>query len=262
MIIYLDLIFFLNFFFDSILLLIVNIVLKRNMSLKRIFLGALVGSLSIFLLFIKISSLSLFLFKIIISIIMILVTFGYKDKKYTINNIGYLYIVSIILGGFLYFLNLEFSYKNEGLIFYNNGLSINFIVLIVSSPIILYLYIKQNRKLKLNYSNYYKTEIYLNNRVIEVNGYLDTGNNLKDPYFNKPIILLEKEMLKGIKIDKFIIVPYKSLNNNGILKCVKVEKVVINGKESNKVLVGLSNFKFNMDGIKCILNNELMEGLK
>ena len=67
---------------------------------------------------------------------------------------------SIILGGFLYFFNIQFSYKNNGLVFYHDKLSINFIVLILLSPLITYTYIKQCKSLKNNYNYYYKIEIY------------------------------------------------------------------------------------------------------
>jgi len=63
---------------------------------------------------------------------------------------------SVILGGFLYFLDTEFSYKHEGLIFYFNALSINFILLLIISPIILYLYIRCLKKYKATYNYIYK----------------------------------------------------------------------------------------------------------
>ena len=130
--IYLDLVLLLNFFMDLLLLTTVSVVLKRNVKFYRLLLGAFLGALSIFLLFIKINSLTLFIIKIIISFIMIFTSFGFKDIKYTSRNMLYLYITSIILGGFLYYLNLEFSYKNSGIVFYHNGLSVNYIFLIES----------------------------------------------------------------------------------------------------------------------------------
>ena len=84
---------------------------------------------------------------------MVLITFNFKNIRYTLKNLFYLYITSVVLGGFLYFLNIEFSYKQVGLVFYHNGLSINFIVLIIASPIILFAYVKQAIYLKNNYSN-------------------------------------------------------------------------------------------------------------
>ena len=72
----------------------------------------------------------------------------------------------MILGGFLYFLNVQFSYKQEGLVFYHDGLSINFIFLLIFSPLILYIYIRQGLTLKNNFSNYYKVNLYFNNKKI------------------------------------------------------------------------------------------------
>ena len=61
---YLDLVFFINFFFDSILLFSVALILKRQTNLKKILLGSLFGTVSIFCLFIRLSSVSLFLIKL------------------------------------------------------------------------------------------------------------------------------------------------------------------------------------------------------
>lgn len=257
--IYVDLVFLLNFFFDSILLLVVNIILKRNISLKRIFLGSFIGGFSVFILFININSLELFLIKILISIIMILITFKYHNIKTFLSNMGYLYMTSIIMGGFIYFLNIQFSYKNNGIVFFHSGLSINFILLLILSPLILNLYVKQIRKLKINFNNYYKVKIFYKDNEYSLTGYLDTGNNLRDPYFKKPIILVEKNIFKNIILDKYIMVPYRSLNNKSILKCIKADYIEIENLKIEKVLIGLSNMKFNIDGVKCILNNELLK---
>lgn len=101
--IYLDLLFFLNFGFDFILLLVVSIILRRNVSLTRIVLGGLIGGLSIFILFLKINSFELFILKILISIIMILASFSYKNIKYFMKNFFFLYSASMILEAFYIF---------------------------------------------------------------------------------------------------------------------------------------------------------------
>ena len=253
--IYLDLIMILNFIFDFILLLSVSILLRRKASIIRMILASFVGGLSIFLLFIKINSLQLFIFKIIISIFMVLICFGYQSIKYTIRNLIYLYLSSIVLGGFLYFLNVEFSYKQYGLIFINNGYSINVIFLIIFSPIIIYIYVRQGKLLKNNYSNYYLLNMYLNNTKYSLNAYLDTGNNLIDPITHKPVILIDKK----IPCEKFYYIPYKGINDVGVLKCMKVDKIEVNGITKYKVLVGILNQKIKIDGIDCLLNEKIME---
>lgn len=252
--IYLDLIFLLSFGFDFILLLSVSIILKRNIKLKKIMFGSLIGGISIFALFIKLSNIELFILKAFISLIMILITFNFKNIKYTLKNLEYLYMNSIILGGFLYFLNIEFSYKNDGLIFYHNGLSINFIFLIIFSPIILYIYIKQIKEIKNNYNLYYKVNIYYNNSVYKVTGFLDTGNKLVDPLTNKEVIILNENIIK--KLNKYRIISYKTLDNEGLIKIIKAN-IEIDNKLYKNVLIGLT--KIQMEGIDCILNQSVVE---
>jgi stage II sporulation protein GA (sporulation sigma-E factor processing peptidase) len=260
--VYLDLILILNFLFDFLLLIIVGILLRRHTSLKRISLGALVGSLSIFFLFMNLTSISLFLLKVLVSILMVIISFKYKDLKYTFRNLLYLYTSSIILGGFLYLLNVQFSYKQDGLIFYHNGLSVNWIVLLITSPIILYIYLKQGLYLKNNYSNYYLVDIYFKDEKVSLSAFLDTGNQLIDPYFKRPIILVSKYQLSlNYKDEDIILVPYESLNHHGILKCIKPDKIDILGVGiRSNLLIGISEDKINIDGVECILHTKLMEG--
>ncbi len=257
--IYLDLVILLNIFFDFILLFSVNYTLKRRTKLIRLILGSIVGSFSIISLFISLNSLELFLLKFLISIFMILSSFSYKNILYFLKNLFYLYIVSIFLGGSLYLLNIQFSYKNNGIVFYHNGLSINIILVIIITPIIIYLYLKQNRLNKDITSNYYKVDIYLTNKtIIHTTAFLDTGNNLKDPYKHRPIILLNKNLIK--RKYKYLLVPYNSLNNHSILKCIIPKKIIIEGyREQTNFLVGLSEDNLLIDGVDCILNKKLLE---
>ena len=260
--IYVDLVMFMNFGFDLLLLFGVAILLRRQTTLKRLLLGAGVGSITILAMFIEMSSLMLFLVKIVISVLMVLIVFNYKDFRYTFKNLFYLYTASIILGGFLYYLNLEFSYKNEGLVFYFDGLSINVIVLIVLSPIIIYFYVKQGLELKNRYSNYYNVDIYFKDgRVIPVTAFMDTGNHLEDPYKKRPIILINKELFEvDYSRDKMLLVPYDAINHHGLLKCVIPEKIFIQGIGfRDNFLVGLSNEKIRIDGVDCIMNSRLIE---
>ena len=92
-------------------------------------------------------------------------------------------------------------------------------------------------------------------------GYLDTGNTLYDPYFNKPILIVNNNI--NIYSKKFIIVPFKSLNNTGVLKCFIVKKVFIEylGYLEN-VLIGKSTSKFSLSGVDIILNIKLLEDKK
>lgn len=262
MTIYLDFVAILNFAMDFILLFTVNQTLKRNISIKKLLLGSFIGSLTLILLFLPISKIFFLIIKIIISFLICIITFQFKNIRYTIQNMIYFYMTGTILGGFLYYLNLEFSYKHEGMVFFHQGLSINFIFLIIISPIILYIYVRSNKKLKSQYQHYYKLIItFKNNTQVILNAFLDTGNKLIDPITNKPIILVEKEFIKDSLQKSPIYVPYNSLNNHGLLKCIRPKSIEINGMISKNYLIGISEQKFKIDGINCILNSKCLEDM-
>lgn len=260
--VYVDLVMLVNFGFDLLLLFGVAVILRRQTTFKRLLLGALIGSMTIVAMFIEMSSMELFVIKILVSIVMCGVAFGWRDIKYFGNNLFYLYTSSIILGGFLYFLNLECSYKHEGLMFYYEGLGVNFIVLLVTSPVIIYMYVKQGLNLKNNYANYYNIDIYLDSgEVISATSFLDTGNKLEDPYGKRPIILINKDLIElDYDLHHLLLVPYESLNNHGLLKCIIPKKIYIQGIGfRSDFLVGLSNEKIMIEGVDCILSPKLLE---
>ena len=158
---------------------------------------------------------------------------------------------SIVLGGFLYFLNVQFSYKQQGLVFFHEGLSINFIFLIIFSPIIIYIYVRQSLRLKNNYSKYHKVKIDLGNQKIECVGYVDTGNKVVDPYGKRKVIFMNKKIDLDIK---FVIVPYQTIDNEGFIECFKIDRLEIDNKEiRDKFLVSFIDKKINIDGVDCIL---------
>ncbi len=261
MIVYLDLVFLLNLFFDFILLLTVNNTLKRNASLKRILSGSLFGSLSIFTLFIPMTTEILFVFKIMLSFFMCIITFGWKEKRYFIQNVSYFYMTSTILGGFLYYLNLTFSENQNGLMFTYENFKIPYMFLIIFSPCMLYIYMKQRREQKM-YQQYYPLQItFLNGKKITVQSFLDTGNHLKDPITKKYVILLKENMLKGITLPPIYYVSYHSLNHHGIIKCFKIDFIELEGRKSKNYLIGISEGNLLRDGVDCVLNSYCLEEL-
>lgn len=259
--IYVDLVYLLNYYLDFLLLLTTSIVLKRNTSFKRIFMGAFIGSISIFYLFFPISSYLLFLFKIVIAFCMVIFTFRYENLKYTFTNFIYFYMLSMILGGFLYYLNVEFSYTKVGLFFVQHHLNIHAVFLLLVSPIILFVYIKQVKQFKSRYNLSYPVKIVLKNKEeYLLDGFLDTGNRLVDPITNKPIILLECGIVNEDN-NSFYYIPFHSLNNQNLLKCLRPQYIEIANKKFNHYLIGISDKKFNFDGVQCILNYRLLEEL-
>ncbi len=261
--IYIDLVFIMNFIFDFVILFSVDYILRRNGNFKKIILGSVVGEITLLLLFVEIPNVVFFLIKVLVSFVMIFISFGFGDIKYFFKNVLYFYLISMLMGGAIEFLDNQFSYTNNGLSFYDTGLRVNYFFIILLGFFLILKYVRAVVELKNNYSYYHKCKVYFDdNNYVIFNAFLDTGNKLSVPYLNKSIILVDKEKIVNQNISSPIYVPYNSLNNHGLLECYKCLKLEINGKFFDKFLLGVSNEKFFLDGIDCIINNSVMEGLK
>lgn len=243
---YIDLFFIFNFIIDFIITLSVSIILKRKSSYIRMILSSLLGGLSSLLLF---TSLNKILIEIISIVIMVVISFGCKGIRYVIKNILYMYILSTLLGGIIYLFNIKVS----------NNVFFSYLIIIIIAIEVMVLYIKENKKMKNIYNNYYKVDIYFkSNDKLSLIGFVDTGNNLYDPYKKRPIILISNKYYRD---DNFILVPYHTLSGNGLLKCIKPDIIFIEGiGYKGNVLVGFSDSPNLIDGIDVILHKDVMKG--
>ena len=235
-----------NVIMDYIIIKSTNILLKRRTNHIRMILSSLIGGISSLVLF---TSLNKIVIEIVSIVIMVLISFGYKGIRYLINNILYMYVLSTLLGGIIYLFNIKVS----------NSMFLTYLIIIVISIEIMILYIKENKKMRSIYNNYYKVDIYFKDRKkLSLIGFVDTGNNLYDPYKKRPVIIVHN---KYIKEDKYILVPYHTINGNGLLKCIKPDIIFIDGGGyKGNVLIGFSDsFNFG-DGVDVILHKDIMKG--
>ena len=246
--VYVDLVFLLNIYLDFFILLTTSLILKRNVSLKKIFLGSIIGGLTTVLLFFKINNTLLFLLKFLFSILMVISTFSFKNFKYFCNNLVYLYVTSIVLGGGLYLLDLELSINN-------------ILFILVFSILILFIYIKEINKLKYNYNNYLKVEIEYKNNKYNYIGFIDSGNKLHDQYKNRPISLIHTNDI-SYDYEDLILVPYETASGGGVLKCLKVDKLIVDHITYENSLIGFMKNDIKIDGVDIILNNKYIRGGK
>ena len=180
------------------------------------------------------------LFKIIICLLMIYISFGFNDYKNFIINIFYFNILNFFLGGLLFY------FKSSGLLKYRFYLLLS---LLIMNSFKHYAY-NLRKQLRLKY----KVSIYLNNgKILYLDGYMDSANTLTEPYTNRKVIIINKEV-----DENYYLIPYKTIDNYSLMKCFNPKKVYIDGLgERNDVSVGVVSKKFN--GYRCLLNYGLME---
>ena len=148
----------------------------------------------------------------------------------------------------MYLLDLNFDYTSRSYF-------LNYLVLIVLSPLILIVFIKDFIKCKNINTFKYLVEIKYNNFNIKTYGIVDTGNCLTDPYKNRGVILIDYNVI----IDNPIYIPFKTINSTGIIKCFIPDKLIINDNMYDNYIVGISTNKLNLSGCRCILPNNIVE---
>lgn len=206
MAIYIDVIWFLNFSIDLLLLLLTANILKRKVSKLRLIIGAMVASSVIFLVLTPYSFLFYQpLFKIAFSLIIVVTTFGFSRTSVFLQNVLMFYFVSFISGGGLialhYFFNTEMivvngvvSTKSSGL-----GTPISWLLVVLGFPIMWLLTKGRSKDIevrKLKYDQIVQVEIAILNLNLSIPGLIDSGNHLHDPITRKPVMVIDMSKLQ------------------------------------------------------------------
>ena len=239
---YIEWILLINYLLDFMILYGTKRILKINTSLKRLVLGSIIGSLTTFILYLKITNINLLIIKIIISIIMIIISYGFK---YILKNLLYFYLISFQLSGLIYLLDL-----NTNKIFYYS-------ILIIGCIFVIIILLNEIKSWKYKLKDKYLVKIIIRKKAYFLEGYIDTGNQLKSIFSNKGIILVNLK----VQSDKILYIPYKALNVEGIIPCIKPDRIIINNKEITNCLIGLSREKIELEEGNCLLPNILKEEL-
>jgi stage II sporulation protein GA (sporulation sigma-E factor processing peptidase) len=198
--VYLDVIWGLNVLFDSLLLFLTAIILKRQIVKWRIFLGGLLGSIIILL---TVTPVHLFsghpITKFLFSIFMVLIAFGYKRFRYFITNLMTFYFTTFFIGGALigthYFVNFDFELSSSVMLAHVKGFGdpISWMFVLIGFPIAWH-FSKTNidkvETAKIQFNQLVNVCIFLDEMKLELKGLVDSGNQLYDPISKSPVMLV------------------------------------------------------------------------
>ena len=277
MTIYIDVILIENLLMNYIILFATAIILKIQIKQIRLVIGSLIGA--IYTIISYISSLKIysnFFLKLILSIIIIYISFNPKNLKKLSKFTLIFYLTSFVFGGvafaLIYIVKPQDILKNNGLVLNSKSLRLIFGSAIIAFIVIIIGFKTVKNKISAK-DMYCDIQIKINNKKIETKAMIDTGNFLKEPITNTPVIVVEhtllyecipKEILNHVEdilggdfneipesikkeyISRLKVIPFSSLGKqNGMLLGIKPEKVIIKNedeeKESNNVIIGIYN---------------------
>lgn len=231
MIIYLDIIIFLNFIVNYCFMKLIYMLFNEKISIIRLILSSVIAVLLLYCFFLD--YLIFNLVKLFGGILLILISFKFTDYKRFIIMSSMYYILQFSFIGILQVFNIK-------------GITCLVFLLLICLLILIY-----SKRRNIYKEKTYKVIIDINKNHYELDGFVDTGNVAS--YLDKPIIFLDyKYYNKNFKVYNTMLI--KTVNDYNSINCYKPDKfcIIKNNKKIYKdVLVSFSDFN---NEIKCLLN--------
>ena len=260
MVVYVDVLFVVNFFITYLLLLFTSLLLKRSGKTVRLLIASAAGGLySLVILADDLGFLLSAVGKLLVSFLIVLVAFGFKRLTVYLKSVLLFYFSNLLFLGVVMAVQLLFGTSvtaiNNSTVYFD----ISAKVLLVSAFLA---YIISVAAIKIYNHTIERKQIY--SLTIDKNGttthlyaFSDSGNKLKEPFSDYPVIVADKNKLS---FDAERVVPYNTVGGEGVLQAFKPDKVVIsNGRnsfETDRVYIAMSTV--DSKEFSAVINPEIL----
>ncbi len=210
MTIYIDVVFIENIIMNYIILLASGLIGKNRINHVRILIAAGIGAIYTVIAYIsRLAVYSNILLKFILSVIIVYVAYNAQTIKKLWKEVLFFYLTSFLFGGvafaLIYILKPQEILMKNGLFLGTYPLKTIFMSAIIAYVIIMSAFKIIKRRISKK-NMYCKLIVCLNEKIIETTAMIDTGNLLKEPISNTPVIIVERSIL-------YDILPKEILNN-------------------------------------------------
>ncbi len=243
--IYVDVLISINLIIDYLLISLTSKLLKTYCRLWRQILGALTGGITSLSIMLPIHNvLGSFFVRLVTAVLVVTVTYGIGKLTQFLRKIACFYIVSFLFSGVMFgvwfFLKPKGLFMQNGIVYYN--ISTIFLVL---SGVLSYLIISLiSRFVKRGDAPLRQVEVLTKNSFVKLTVLIDSGNSLREPFSEKPVLLLDPRyefLLKEYDAKKRVI-PYKTVSGEGVIFGVRPKAVYLceGGREALDVYIAVS----------------------
>ena len=259
MVIYIDVLLFVNAIVNYAILMTSEKLLKRDVRLYRMLLGAVVGALFSLTIFIRSDSrILLLLLRIVITGVITLIVFGGKSRLEYIKSFLCNTVVSVIYcGAYILFYQVlkppNMVIVNDILYLQVNPLWLTALTAVIYLLVLL-LYKLFSERLK-------STVVLLRFTIRDVNysciGKVDTGSNLREPFSSAPVIIVDTAVFEPSREEMLRIIPYATVNGSSYLRAVKADTVHIDKKPIGET-VYIATGHIRNPNYQAIINSEII----
>lgn len=296
MTIYIDVVLIENLIMNYIILFATGMIVKEKIKHIRLVLASLLGAIYSIVAYTGVLEIySSLLLKIILSVIIVYIAFNPQTVKKLGKDLLLFYLTSFVFGGaafaLIYIVKPQDILMKNGLFLGTYPLKTIMLGAIIAFTIIMSAFTIVKSKISKR-DILCEIEIKLNEKIIKTKAMLDTGNMLREPISNTPVVVLEhtllyecmpKEILNHLEdiiggdfkeipdkikenyISRLKLIPFSSLGKqNGMLIGIKPEylKVITEEQEetSKNVIIGIYNKSLTKKGeYRALMGIELIE---
>ena len=284
MTIYVDVVLIENLIMNYIILLATGLILKTKLKHLRLIIASLLGAIYSIVAYINFLEIySNFFLKILLSVIIVYIAFNPQTMKKMWKSILIFYLTSFVFGGaafaLIYIIRPQDILMKNGLFLGTYPLKTVILAAIVAFIVIItaFTIVKTKVTKKDMFCN---IEIKLNGKILKTKALIDSGNMLKEPITNTPVVVIERSLLyeclpkeilnhlddiiggdlekipeeiRNQYISRLKLIPFSSLGKqNGMLIGIKPEylKIIKEEQEIKKenVILGIYNKSLTKKG--------------
>jgi stage II sporulation protein GA (sporulation sigma-E factor processing peptidase) len=227
MLLYLDLIWLLNFFIDYLLLWMTALVRKIEVKKWRLVLASAIGSSYVLFLFLP-PLLTFYTFgvKLLLSLLLVFIAFGYGQLYRFMLSFFTFYFVSFVIGGGLLAVHFVLQSNHQlmqGMVAtFSGGYGdkVSWLFVLIGFPFMYWfskLRLKQFEKTGLKAGSLAQVKITVEQKHIHCTGLIDTGNLLYEPVSQAPVIILEASAITEEQIPLGVLEALKQLREQATL---------------------------------------------
>ncbi len=251
LIVYADVLIFLNLLVNYFLLLSVSKVLHKSPKTYRLVLSAFSGALSSLYIFLPPLSLWLeVILKTTVCSVMCLIAFGYNTLRRFLKSVCLLFLVTAGYGGSMYAVWLLFSPKgmviNNSVVYFNVSL-VHLIVFTILGYIAFSVLYKifSRRAITAKRCNII---VYVQGKSVSLTAIVDTGNSIEDVFSQGEIIICDKSVMLKLFGEGEIQGNTALKSRYRLLPCSTVSGVdMLEGVRCDKAVVCYENKSVNLD---------------
>ncbi|MDL4839979.1 sigma-E processing peptidase SpoIIGA [Aquibacillus rhizosphaerae] len=299
MTIYLDAIWLLNFLLDWMILLLVQMVTRDNTKGIKILLGAFIASILVpITLFLPNTLITTPFGKGIYSLFIVLSAFGYKNIRQFLKKLFTFYFISFALGGGLialhFMLGQQITASENSILTFRTGYGdqISWLFVCIGFPFVWWFTksrLDKHALEKFKQDQLFEVTIHIRGEGFSTTGYMDSGNQLVDPFSRKPVIICDQGFMSNwftkdelIQMEKaqenldfdsvpskweesIQVVPYQGVGGNRTFMIVlKPDKLLLTYENkqisTTKILIGIQFRELVSDGsYHCLLHPYILK---